>query len=353
MARTRYMPLRKARLAAIAFTVAACAAVVAFTAFTATPTGRALEYHSLDWRFATRGERPMPRDIVVVGIDNATDQAIGDRFPYRRSVYADAIDNLTAAGAAAIVLDIQFLESPDIPTAASDDGKLLNAIARSQKVVLATAPDGTNTTPLPFRGLKTTDGNDALAASGAVVGVVPQLVTSDGVIRWIRPREHTHSALGVPIDPSESCPRCITLPSLALAATAVATNTSPFEARGLPDKMMINWRGAAASYASTPTEQGNRVRLHNFAETTAKGVDLSWAHGAIVLIGATDPVSQDLHETPFQDKSAKSSRMPGVEIHAHAIATLADKSFIVSESPRAAGIMLPLLVVLRWAACTF
>ena len=103
-----------------------------------------VETASVDQRFQIRGTHDVPDDIVVVGIGDETIQELGLRPPFRRSVHAEAIRNLTAAGAKVIAYDIQFSE-PTTPfdesqaardAAEADDLALLDAMAASKRVVL-------------------------------------------------------------------------------------------------------------------------------------------------------------------------------------------------------------------------
>lgn len=355
-------PRRKLRLLASTFVWATLAAIASFYIFTHAGWGRDAEFRSIDWRFGARGATAASSDVVILGIDNDTDKAFNERFPYPRSTYATAIDRLEAAGAAAIVFDIQFLQS----TVPAEDQALVEAAARSGHVILATAPEGrinptvggssaatassarvpaTSSMPLPFRGVQIAGVDDPLAASNAVVANAQQLRSADDVHRWIPPIQQ------VPRDDGSTQ----RVPSLSLAALAMADNKSPFDYRGLPDRMAINFHGSTSLYGE---KQG--FRYQNFANlfTNAHSPDdLAWVKGKIVLIGATSAVLQDLHETPFAAKvpgNPEPSRlMPGVEIHAHAIDTLRDRSWLRFQSDRSAALMTVLLVLLVWLAMSF
>ncbi|MEZ4402785.1 MAG: adenylate/guanylate cyclase domain-containing protein [Kofleriaceae bacterium] len=72
-----------------------------------------LEQRSLDWRFKTRGARPLADDrIVVVGLDDDTRRAAPDVFQTRRG-WARLITALGQAEPDAIALDL-FFSSPEI-----------------------------------------------------------------------------------------------------------------------------------------------------------------------------------------------------------------------------------------------
>ena len=71
--------------------------------------------------------------ITIVGIDEASFQDIGVRWPWPRSLHARLIDQLTRSGALVIALDIMLPETSD----PAEDRALADAIARSGRVVLA------------------------------------------------------------------------------------------------------------------------------------------------------------------------------------------------------------------------
>src|SRR5262245_20085190 len=99
-----------------------------------TNTFEGLEYRSIDHRFAARGPRPVPPDVVIVTVDEKSikDPNLG-RFPWSRDKHARLIERLTKAGASAIAFDILFLENDrDHPWG---DQALGRAAAKSGKVV--------------------------------------------------------------------------------------------------------------------------------------------------------------------------------------------------------------------------
>src|SRR4051794_24848503 len=94
---------------------------------------RPLERTALDARFSLRGSRPAPRDIVVVTIDEHTQDVLGRRFPFPRRFHAAVLDRLRAGRPRVIAYDVEFSR----PTSARDDNALVDAIARAHPVVLA------------------------------------------------------------------------------------------------------------------------------------------------------------------------------------------------------------------------
>lgn len=77
--------------------------------------------------------RPPPEDIVLVSIDDASLRKIGD-WPWSRGVHAQLIGRLSDAGARVIAMDILFSEKSR--QAPQSDQALVEAVAKSQRVVL-------------------------------------------------------------------------------------------------------------------------------------------------------------------------------------------------------------------------
>src|SRR5439155_21366147 len=90
---------------------------------------------SVDTRFSIRGSTGLPKDVVVVAIDDTTFSAFHNRlqWPFPRRYHARVIDRIAAQGPKAIAVDIQFTE----PTDVRDDNALIKSVAKARNVVLA------------------------------------------------------------------------------------------------------------------------------------------------------------------------------------------------------------------------
>ena len=66
-----------------------------------------IELWTLDWRFQHRGRRPPGPQVVIVAIDQKSQDVLG-RWPFPRSKLAEAVDVLREAGARVIAFDINF-----------------------------------------------------------------------------------------------------------------------------------------------------------------------------------------------------------------------------------------------------
>src|ERR1039458_3865941 len=72
--------------------------------------------YTRDWLMGARGPLPVPEDIAIVAIDEASMARFG-RFPWSRQVIARTIDALAAARPKVIALDILFTD----PTTQEDE----------------------------------------------------------------------------------------------------------------------------------------------------------------------------------------------------------------------------------------
>ena len=82
---------------------------------------KTLELKLLDLNFAIRGPVSVEDSpIVIVAIDDQSDEATPHRWPWPRYYYAHIIENLEEAGAAVIGIDV-ILDQPDKYGQGSDD----------------------------------------------------------------------------------------------------------------------------------------------------------------------------------------------------------------------------------------
>jgi class 3 adenylate cyclase len=91
-----------------------------------------IEQRTIDWRFASalRHAEPMDSAIVHVDIDDGSLDRFG-RWPWDRSLLADAIDELNAAGAKTIALDLILTEAQN----ADADDRLAEAVSNARCIV--------------------------------------------------------------------------------------------------------------------------------------------------------------------------------------------------------------------------
>ena len=236
-----------------------------------------LEEDSVDVRFQVRGERAPAADVVVVAIDPETFQVLDRTWPFPRSDHARVIDRLRRDGAAQIVYDVQFTE----PTDAREDRALIDAVARAQGVVLATA----ETTRA---GRTNVFGGDGVVRSlGARAGHSEFDASSDGTFR-----RYPYELDG--------------LESIAVAAVELRDGVEVDPGRFDDGEAWIDYAG--------PPQTISRV---SFGDVWNGDFEPGTFDGATVVVGASAATLQDVHATPYGE-----GLMPGPEIQANAISTL-------------------------------
>lgn len=255
----------------------------------------------------TRSARPVPAEVIIIAIDEASLARIGP-WPWPRAVHAAAIDRLHAAGVRVIGYDVLFVEP------GADDALLSAAIQRSGKVVL----------PMQFR-VPGRDGrsHDPLlpAVTGAGVGHSTVIPDGDGVVRSVDlamdgDQRWLHVAAlvaGVPQLPGFA-PRAANLPLARV------------------EPRLIGFRGGAGQF-----------RRVSFAALIDGEVPRGLLKGRTALVGATAPGLGDLFSTPG---AGRSGVMPGVELQANVIADLMAGTTL-RRAPIWGSVLLGLLVL--WA----
>jgi len=235
----------------------------------------AVEDASLDSRFHHRGPQSTG-DLVVVAIDGQSINALGEQWPFRRSLHAKAIDRLHKAGVREIVYDVQFTE----PTKMAEDLALYDAIDRAGGAVLATAEsDGHGHTVV-------LGGDKNLKAIGARAAASTFPDDAGGVIRHVKPA-------------------MADLPTIATVVAARAHRAVP-ASRYDDGKAFIDFRGPPGTIPSV-----------SFADLLRGKVPKSMLRGKTVVVGATSPTLHDEHAT-----AAGSDLMSGPEVQANAIWTV-------------------------------
>jgi CHASE2 domain-containing sensor protein/signal transduction histidine kinase len=231
----------------------------------------------------TRRSLPVPSDVIIIAIDEASLDRIGP-WPWPRAVHADAIDRLSAAGARVIGYDVLFVEP------GGDDAALSAAIARSRRVVL----------PMQFR-VPGRDGrsHDALlpTVSGARIGHATAIPDSDGVVRTV----------DLAMDGERRWPHV----AAVIAGLAPLPGFEPRPAAAplaRVEPRLIGFRGGAG-----------QIRRVSFAALINGEVPRALLKGRTVLVGATAPGLGDLFATPG---AGRAGVMPGVELQANVVADL-------------------------------
>jgi len=281
-----------------------------------------LERHTQTLFFAVRGPVSPPQNIVILAIDDQSlsaaqrykddpdKQAIAklmENWPWQRTAYAEVTERLMAAGAKSVSMDILF----DLPSGygEADDQRLQQTLKRyANQVTLAAAylespaPQGTTTELFePTPALKTT------SLSLGLVNFLP--VEADGRVHRLG-SEYQKQVLR-PL-------KLRMIPSFAEVTLHSAQLSYPE-----PKGSNIFFYGPAGTFKSIPFWQVLDPNTWNVYKQQFKD--------KIVLIGTTTATigDSDIHRTPFAEK------MPGIEIHANAIATLLQGKAIAEAIPNA------------------
>src|SRR5712672_2172916 len=115
--------------------VGAGLAVLAGMVLVLFPAGKVLRDFSYDFPFLVRKEKAV-EDVVIVYLDEKSYATLHeDPFDFNRSLHAQLVSKLTAAGAKLIVFDILFIDQRRL--VAEPEQQLADAIRSSGKVVLA------------------------------------------------------------------------------------------------------------------------------------------------------------------------------------------------------------------------
>jgi adenylate cyclase len=272
---------------------------------------------------------PTDEHVAVVGIDRESIQALKRPLPWPRGWMADLTDRLSDAGAAVIVFDLVFSQKSDSP---SDDAAFAAAIERDGNVVL---------------------GEAVTKARAGKKGLPPLALVGTGVYEEFAKGAAGIGHVQVNQDPADGVVRSVSLvfdtkqgdfvPALSLAAL--------MQFRGVQDPIILRPDGLQVGNRLVPTDTARSMTM-NFSEKLSdpesaisavdvlRGqVDPKKVAGKIVFVGATDPLSGDVRLAPTN----KSSRLPGVFLHANAANTMLTGTYLEEASNTNALLWIALL----------
>lgn len=260
-----------------------------------------------DLRFRIRGEKQPEAPLIIAAVDDTSFELLNSRWPWRRSLFAAAVENLTADGAALIGFDIMLSEKDYNPP---DDLLLADAFSDHGAVIV----------PLKIEGASVRQGVSVYAESPLPVYL--DSAAGTGVVNLVRDRD----------DRIRSFPYTLSVdggeyPSFALAVLDLYAKLKGMQmpASGLRDgsfdrPVLIDYAGGAGTF---PIISLSDVIEGNFPPGLFTD--------KIVLVGAAFAESHDNYRTPFTGGEGK--RMYGVEIHGHGINTLFSGTFPKPLSP--------------------
>ncbi len=247
------------------------------------------ELKALDSQFELRGPLPASSPIVIVSVDEGSNDELELPWPWPRELHARFLDIVSRGRPAVIGLDILFAEPSGRGKA--DDAALAAGIKRAGNVVLAAA-----LTVIREPGFVKEDLNPPIPLvreNAAGFGVANFETDADAFLR--------RASLSRRFQEGE-------IPSFDLLVLREAAKRGIRGPGILPGPtFLINYRGGPRTFRTIPYYQVIRGEVPPEAFA-----------GKIVLVGATSPVLHDLFPTPF----ARTGDMPGVEIHANVLETL-------------------------------
>jgi len=269
------------------------------------------------------------KNIVVVGIDNSTLQDYGRLSDWPRHRHAQAINNLSAAGARVIGLDILFVDN------SSDDQTLAAAIKKAGNVVLPVA--GTESLP-KTESMITYESSSflfpvaPLGQAANRTGHVNISPDHDGKVR--------HTPLVVRDNQGQEYPSF----DLAVLSTLFSMPLSqPYSTKD--HKLQLLAR-------NIPVDSSYRLRINfginvneldyiSYGDVISDKFDHSLVKNKIILVGMTATGETDAWTIPTSE-----SKMPGVVIHAVAIDTILRERFLTESGNGTLLITLLLLVAI-------
>jgi adenylate cyclase len=253
------------------------------------------------------------KQVAVVGIDREAIRFFNDPLPWPRARMAELTDKLKDAGAAVIVFDLVFSQQSDSP---ADDAAFAQAIERAGNVVLGEgvtkfkAQKGGPPVAEEVTGIYSEFGEAAAGVGHVQVNQDP----ADGVVRSVLLTFDTPD-------------KTFFIPALSLAAV--------MRLRGSSD-IILRPGGVQTGDRFIPTGDATAMTM-NFSEELSDpnsaisalsvldgSLDPKKVKGKIVFIGATDPLSGDVRLAPTN----KSSRLPGVFLHANAANTMLTATYL-------------------------
>ena len=246
-------------------------------------------------------------NIVIVSIDDEALGTHGRIQEWPRSLHADAIRNLSQAGARVIVYDILFADR------GVADEALADAIAQSRNVLLPVAGGGSSSASeghLIYESFSLPV--DPLREAGAFVGHVNVLTDTDGKVRLL--------PLAVRDQDGNQ------YPALSVAAMSLQFERTPPDTFDFADDTLDLFG------RTVPVEQHSALRINyiggidqfphlRFDDVLEGRFDPSLVRNKVVLVGIT-ATATDIHSAPLLEQAS------GMEIHANALDTLLRARFL-------------------------
>lgn len=304
-----------------------------------------IELSIRDTFFEIRGPLPVEHSpIVLVAISEEADAEIPEKWPWPTSIHAKLVENLNRAGAKAILFDILFSQVDERNP--YNDTLFAETIEKYGNVILAGEIEQIET----HEGIEREPifPNDILLDRAPnPIGLISTNPYIDGYVRtYSFGRNYLGKSYlmlgieglkvfkGIPANQvSELDPNSID-PYFHIGEFEILRENL--------NSFIINFYGGEAIFPQysyelviddpdyTTVMEAEAFEMNNFDDPELK-TGLLYEEvfkDKIVIVGSTMPVLQDFHPTPF---TTANFPRPGFEIHAHAIQTILDNSYITRQ----------------------
>ncbi len=275
---------------------------IAFTALAAVAYEanalRSLELSTVNTRFAIRGSRPRPRNVVLVEVDSATFGELLLQWPFPRAVDARVIENIAREDPAVIAYDIQLTDPSSCPL--SPTGKVVAA---------GRCPQAKRDEEATLEALDAARGKTVMSTTETNARGETRFLGSEQGSALLGELDARAANTLLPLDPG-GVDRRFEYEIGHLKSFAVVS-AEIIEKRRLPPKVFggksawIDYYGPAGTFSTV-----------SFGEVYNGHYPRGTFRNKIVAVGATVPSLHDVAPT------STSSLMPGVEVQASAIETL-------------------------------
>jgi len=301
----------------------------------------ALNLAARDALVRAHGTMKPPDEVVIVAIDEASIKRFG-RFPWPRTLVAQALDRLSAARPKVIALNVLYSD----PTNGADDAALAEAIKRAGNVVVAAqlveTPLGAAQWLRPLTMVEqaaaaTGHGNVLTDFDGVARSLTLREADDEGNALWAMAVEVMRVGDGLRPDDARDVPEAVKIgPRVIPVQRPVEADmeTGAFstrEARDLPQtfrasRMTIDYIGPAGSFA------GKTMSIADLIDGRVEPEKLGACRDRYVLIGATAAAMGDRVASPFarfagERGDQNGTLMSGVEVSANAVTTILRSRF--------------------------
>jgi PAS domain S-box-containing protein len=275
--------------------------------------------YARDWLMRARGPLPVPEDIAIIAIDEASIARFG-RFPWSRHVMARAIDALAASHPKVIALDVLFSD----PTSQEDDEMLARSIGRAGNVVVAAQLSAPARWLLPLPAIERAAAgvghvNVQTAHDGAARQIAVRLADEGGRAFLAMPVEAVRVADNTPVDGVIDTRHALLVGhrTISLDAAGPSVHIEPRQSTRIlhAGRITIDYIGPAGAFAPV---------TYSIGDVLAGRVPADRIRDKYVLIGATAASLGDRLASPFvgyTDARADQhgALMPGVEVLANSL----------------------------------